>query len=326
MLIYKFTHLPSGRVYIGALKDDGRWETYRSSSRIVKPLMDSNPNEWKREILEQMGSDWAWDEVVYLEQCYIKASVLKFGWDFHFNQIANTGTAAMFSPEAREKIKYALSQPETRQKMSASNNAWRTERPEIWVENRKKAALSQRAPEKRLQASQISKNFYDNHPDARKRLKDFWSAWELNNPQKVAARKSKISEILKSEDQRKRASEQVKNLWEDPVYREKVSNSHVGKHVGEKNATYKGVIYAVSMDDPAIILELKGAQDIEKHGFSSKSVYGCLSGDRKSHQGYLFTREKLSTTNSYEYVALHGAGTRRRKKNQRLEYSCQKSH
>jgi hypothetical protein len=51
--VYKWTHLPTGRWYIGsrtnkkAHPDDG----YICSSVIVKPLIQTSPSEWEREIL-----------------------------------------------------------------------------------------------------------------------------------------------------------------------------------------------------------------------------------------------------------------------------------
>ena len=51
--VYKWTHIPSMRWYIGsrtnknAHLDDG----YICSSKVVKPMIEQNPNEWKREII-----------------------------------------------------------------------------------------------------------------------------------------------------------------------------------------------------------------------------------------------------------------------------------
>jgi len=51
--VYKWTHIPSGKWYIGSRTkknchiDDG----YICSSKIVKPLIEQNPIDWKREIL-----------------------------------------------------------------------------------------------------------------------------------------------------------------------------------------------------------------------------------------------------------------------------------
>lgn len=51
--VYKWTHLPTGRWYIGSRTargcnpDDG----YICSSKLVKPLIEQSPTEWKREIV-----------------------------------------------------------------------------------------------------------------------------------------------------------------------------------------------------------------------------------------------------------------------------------
>ena len=51
--VYKWIHLPTGKWYIGSRTRAGSHpeDGYYCSSKIVKPLILSNPNEWKREIL-----------------------------------------------------------------------------------------------------------------------------------------------------------------------------------------------------------------------------------------------------------------------------------
>ena len=51
MLIYEMRHIPTNKVYIGALKKDERFSTYMTSSKRVKTMMRANPNEWQRHIL-----------------------------------------------------------------------------------------------------------------------------------------------------------------------------------------------------------------------------------------------------------------------------------
>ena len=72
MLIYKFTHVPSGKIYIGSLKDSKRWSSYNTSSRVVKAMLEQNPNEWIREIThDDFPENWTYKEVVDLENSLI---------------------------------------------------------------------------------------------------------------------------------------------------------------------------------------------------------------------------------------------------------------
>jgi hypothetical protein len=277
-------------------------------------MIEKSPHEWQRNIIEEFDSSWRWDEVVYLEQCLIKTVVKISGWDVVFNKVANTGTASLYSPEAREKSALTLAQPEVRKKMSDSNNAWRAANPEAWNANRLKAASTNRSSARREDAKTKSVNYYKTNPEAVDNLKIFWTNWEAQNADAVLQRRTKINEILRSPEHRNRAARQITNLWQDPDYRVSQSLAHVGKHTGDKNGTFKGIIYGVKIEDPTLIIELKGAQEIEKAGFSPKNVYACLAGERKSHLGFLFTRELISEENSSEFVTKNSIGTRRRKK------------
>lgn len=51
--IYKWTHIPTSKWYIGSRTKEGCYpdDGYICSSKIVKPLIKSNPDEWTREIL-----------------------------------------------------------------------------------------------------------------------------------------------------------------------------------------------------------------------------------------------------------------------------------
>jgi hypothetical protein len=86
MLIYEMTHIPSGKKYIGSLKDDSRWEKYCTSSKTVKPMMKSNPNEWNKEILlKDFCNDVSWSDVVALEQTLIETIANTNGWNSLYN-------------------------------------------------------------------------------------------------------------------------------------------------------------------------------------------------------------------------------------------------
>jgi hypothetical protein len=312
MLLYKFIHRPSQKIYIGALKDSTRWNSYFSSSKTVKPIIENSPSDWDREIIEHFDSSWRWDEVVYLEQCLIKSFVHIFGWDCVFNKIANVGTASMFAPEIHEKIKESLAKPAIRKKISDANNAYREANPDAWLSIRKKAASTNQSSSRREDAKNKTLNYFAANPDALRDIKKFWANWENQNPEAVSQRRIKINEILRQPEHRTRAAQQVSDLWKNPAYRAAQNLAHIGKHTAEKNGTFKGTIYGVKIDDPSVIIKLNGAQDIENSGFSSKNVYACISGERKSHLGFLFTREELTEINATEYVARNSKGTRKR--------------
>ena len=52
--VYKWTHLPTGKWYIGSRTAKGCHpeDGYISSSQIIIPLIKQNPKEWYREIIE----------------------------------------------------------------------------------------------------------------------------------------------------------------------------------------------------------------------------------------------------------------------------------
>ena len=87
MLIYEMRHLPTNKVYIGALKNDSRFLKYLTSSKTVKPMMQANPKEWERHILlKDFNQTITWEEVVSLEQAIIETTAKSIGWDKMFNK------------------------------------------------------------------------------------------------------------------------------------------------------------------------------------------------------------------------------------------------
>lgn len=78
--------MPTGKKYIGSLKDDARWEKYCTSSKTVKPRMKSNPDEWSKEILlKNFCNDVSWSDVVALEQTLIETIAKTDGWNTLLN-------------------------------------------------------------------------------------------------------------------------------------------------------------------------------------------------------------------------------------------------
>lgn len=87
MLIYEMRHLPTNKVYIGALKDDSRFTRYRTNSTTVKAMIKANPTEWERYILlKDFNHTITWSEVVSLEQAIIETTAKSIGWDKMFNR------------------------------------------------------------------------------------------------------------------------------------------------------------------------------------------------------------------------------------------------
>lgn len=80
------THKPTGKIYIGSLKDDKRWLKYKTSRPEVTTMLKEKPEEWEREILlKDFASDVTWPDVVNLEQHIIKATSESIGWDAMWN-------------------------------------------------------------------------------------------------------------------------------------------------------------------------------------------------------------------------------------------------
>lgn len=102
--VYKWTHLPTGKWYIGSRTakgchpDDG----YISSSQLVKPLIQENPTEWKREII-QTGSP---EEMIRLETSLLESLDAKnnpMSYNQHNGDGKFTRTGVKVSLETRLK-------------------------------------------------------------------------------------------------------------------------------------------------------------------------------------------------------------------------------
>ena len=80
-------HKPTGKIYIGSLKDDARWTKYNTSSKTVKSMMETNPEEWERTILLKDFANYvAFSDVVALEQSIIKSCFETIGKEKMFNK------------------------------------------------------------------------------------------------------------------------------------------------------------------------------------------------------------------------------------------------
>ena len=81
MIIYKMTHIPSGKFYIGSLQRFNIWDRYKTSSKVVKAMMILNPEEWTKEILKQYPEDYDPQLLVDEEYSLIDDAVKRVDWD-----------------------------------------------------------------------------------------------------------------------------------------------------------------------------------------------------------------------------------------------------
>jgi hypothetical protein len=102
--VYKWTHLPTGKWYIGCRTAKGCHpeDGYISSSQLIKPLIKQNPAEWKREIIKT-GSP---EEMIKLETTLLESLDAKSN-PMSFNQHNGDGkftrTGVLVSEETRKK-------------------------------------------------------------------------------------------------------------------------------------------------------------------------------------------------------------------------------
>ena len=103
--IYKWTHIPTNKWYIGSRTkenchpDDG----YVCSSKIVKPLIENAPNEWRREILHTGNPvDMLLLEAQILESLDAKND--KNSYNLHNGDGKFTTAGITMSEEWRQKI------------------------------------------------------------------------------------------------------------------------------------------------------------------------------------------------------------------------------
>ena len=102
--VYKWTHLPTGKWYIGCRTAKGchPQDGYISSSQLIKPLIKQNPTEWKREIIKT-GSP---EEMIELETTLLESLDAKHN-PMSFNQHNGDGkftrTGVKVSDDTRKK-------------------------------------------------------------------------------------------------------------------------------------------------------------------------------------------------------------------------------
>ena len=229
MIIYKLTHIPTGKIYIGSLKDPKRWPTYNSSSRTVKVMIETQPKEWLREITHSSFlSDWTYKEVVDLENQLIRDAVITIGWDAIWNQ--HYGANA-YSPEAMEAAKAAMLTPEWKSKRSINSKKWFIQNPEKAEKRRVKITQTMMESIPRLrelqleyirnnpeghQARQAKANEGKRKPEARKRNSQAKIRWYEDNPDMKAELYKKITQTKHTEESKARMSIGQVRRFKDP--------------------------------------------------------------------------------------------------------------
>jgi len=95
--LYKWTHIPSSRWYVGSRTARGCHinDGYLCSSKEVKPMILSNPIEWKREILCVADSKYIIDlETAYLTKLDAKNDSMSFNRHNGDGKFTSTGIKA----------------------------------------------------------------------------------------------------------------------------------------------------------------------------------------------------------------------------------------
>ncbi len=183
MILYKMTHLPTGKFYIGSLQRATVWHRYKTSSKIVRPMMTANPEEWLKEILKQYPNDYNPTLLVDEEYDLIDEAVVEVGWEGIWNQRGSSNLGGSgYSPEARAKQVARAKNPEVIARAKKSKQAFIKANPnyfneigetlkQVWSTPEMREVASKRAikqfanEENRQKASRIKKEYLANHPE-----------------------------------------------------------------------------------------------------------------------------------------------------------------
>lgn len=157
--VYKWTHLPTLKWYVGSRtrKNCHPNEKYICSSKIVKPLILANPNEWTREIIATGDPE----EMSKLEGEILQTFDAKND-PRSFNQHNNNGYFNSRDPDTRKKIsevrraKYGC---DFYQAIGKKISDTYKQDPSILENNRKKANERWSDPEERKKASERRKKY-----------------------------------------------------------------------------------------------------------------------------------------------------------------------
>lgn len=153
MLIYELTHLPTNKIYVGALKDSSRFEYYTTNSNIVKPMLETAPEEWQRKILlSNFHSTITWSDVVSLEQRIIQSMSISLGWSRLWNKCYKIGFA-----KAYHNVDYSKSKDNAIAMNKVINEPIR----KALISAKKKATWNK--PHMKAMRQQITKDYYESN-------------------------------------------------------------------------------------------------------------------------------------------------------------------
>lgn len=79
-------HIPTGKIYIGSLKNENTFYKYRTHSKVVKKMMLDRPQDWQRKVIKRFDSRYEWHEVVEYEQRVIRYIARWCGWKKLWNK------------------------------------------------------------------------------------------------------------------------------------------------------------------------------------------------------------------------------------------------
>ena len=218
-VIYRATHLPTNKHYVGYKADITKLSSYKTSSKTVKAMMTKNPEEWAMEPIVFILPGVNPVEAVRLEQEVIKQYFDDLGgWDGLWNKAFGYGQENAYSPEAMKKAKETHQSPEFRQLrgriskaqnsdpeyikiLSQSQTTRHANNPEIGKAHSRVMKEICAKPEFREDMSRVKKEFYVNNPqalvDLSKRGQEYWDnnieakeamsrikkEYHVNNPQ-----------------------------------------------------------------------------------------------------------------------------------------------
>lgn len=105
--LYKWTHIPTNKWYVGCRTTAGSnpSDGYICSSKVVKPLIESNPNHWVREILAIGEPNYILDlEMKYLNKCDAKNDLMSFNRHNGDGKFTSTGVRASLNTRKKMSI------------------------------------------------------------------------------------------------------------------------------------------------------------------------------------------------------------------------------
>ena len=130
-VIYRATHLPTNKPYIGYRSDEYALHRYKTSSNLVKNMMTNNPDEWKIEVIVCILQNVSQRDGLDLEKVVIRQYRDDCGgWNGVWNRY---GKKPPINPIVRETIRRIVMEalPAARKAISATNEAISTARKAI---------------------------------------------------------------------------------------------------------------------------------------------------------------------------------------------------